>query len=153
MNLMPTEICLDANVFIAALMKNEPLHKEALKLWELIEEEQMDLFEPALVFFEVISALHQKFQLEGLSAQERDTAIDIFYQTNPLVQWQSAFLKLSTELASHLKLKRIYDCSYLAVAMNKKIPFITSDERFLRAGKNIYPAIYSCQDFMNTYGQ
>ncbi|QQR80145.1 MAG: type II toxin-antitoxin system VapC family toxin [Deltaproteobacteria bacterium] len=148
MHLVPTEICLDANIFIAALVKVEPLHQAALELWDKIDEESIDLFEPGLVFFEVISALHQKSQKEGMSHLERDTAIDIFYHTNLIFQWQASVLKTATDLASRLDLKRIYDCSYLAVAMNRKIPFITSDERFLRAGKKIYREIYSCREFL-----
>lgn len=146
--MMTQEVCLDANIFVSALIPTESLHKEALSIIRTVEIRKVDLFEPALILFEVQSALHRK-QLEGiLSSREASEALDHFLQFPLLLLWQPPILKLSTRLVSELSFRKTYDAAYLAVAISRHIPLVTFDEELIRKGKKYSSLVQSGQEFV-----
>lgn len=147
--MLPQELCLDANIFLAALNAKENEHSTSLDLLKLIESEGITLFEPALVVFEVVSVLHRKVMLEEMEVEDFEKLADTFLQLPLLLQWQPVILKLAAQMAKNLSLQNTYDCTYLAVASLRQIPLITFDEELIRKGKKNYKKILSAHEFMH----
>jgi predicted nucleic acid-binding protein len=135
------EACLDANIFVAVLDVREPRHQESLELLEYMEARDVVMMEPAIVGFEVTSVLSRKSMRGDLSAEGAADLIDYFSKLPLLLQWQPPLLRRSSALARQLSLGTAYDCSYLAVAEARDIPFITLDTAFARKAKRVYERI------------
>ena len=140
-------VCLDANVFVASFMPHEEGYAAALRLMELVHEKGWPLYEPAVLPSKVISNLHRKRMEGDLSPDRREEAEDLFFQLPILLQWKPDILKKAGRIAEKLHLKRIYDCSYLAVAMGRGIPLITFDRELLQKGRSVYSGLMSVEDF------
>lgn len=149
--MIPQEICLDANVFISAFIPLEANHENSSKLIELVKTKQIILFEPAIVISEVVSAIHRKIMQDELVSDKGEPLIDLFFQLPLLLQWQAGLMKKSARLASDLSLKRIYDCTYLAVAMAREIPFVTLDDEFIKKGRSLYRQIHTVKSFVKDF--
>lgn len=144
---MVGEICLDANIFVAALA-DEPAREICQSLLQRLEEKDVLFFEPALIVFEVASAMRKKTVLNQLTPVEANKALDIFFQKTLLLQWQSYLLARAAVFSQKMDLKNAYDASYLAVAEGRNIPFVTLDEAFQRKAKTVYKRVYSVEEFL-----
>ncbi len=148
--MIPSEICLDANVFITAMIPEEDGHEASFKIIQMIQERDIPLFEPAIVLFEVISILHRKVSMGELEKEEGEELADLFFQLPLLLQWQPALMKKAVHFARELGLKKIYDCTYLAVAQAREIPLITLDQEFIKKSRKIFRKIQSAREFMES---
>jgi predicted nucleic acid-binding protein len=148
--MLPPEICLDANIFVAAMLPSEPHHEQAQSLLALLEDQDIPLFEPALVLFEVSSAIHRRRLLGELTDKEADKTADLFFQLPLLLQWQSFLIKQAVQIAVKLSCKRMYDFAYLSLAINRDIPLITLDEDLEKRGGKIYKKIHNPEDFLTS---
>lgn len=141
-------LCLDANVFVASVMPHEEGHEAALSLMSLVHENGWSLYGPAILPSEVVSNLYRKYRDGDLSEEKKDEAEDMFFQLPLLLQWKPSLLKKAQAIAAKLGLRRIYDCSYLAVAMEKKIPLVTFDRELVQKGKSVYAGLMSVEAFL-----
>ncbi len=148
---IPHSLCLDANIFLSALYPYELAHEECLETMKFIAENNINLFEPAIVVFEVTSSIHQKCHAGEIPENKRDESIETFLNLPILLEWQMPLLKKSAQLASQMKVKRIYDCSYLALATTRNIPLVTNDEQLLKNGKKLYPKVFSAEQFCHSF--
>lgn len=146
--MIPKELCLDANVFISAMVVVEAAHEKALELFEVIDRHSVPLYEPAVVVFEFSQSLHRKRE-EGIVSQRlQDEILDFFFELPLLLQWQSSLIKRALASARNLSFRRTYDCAYLAVAMARDIPLVTEDQELLKKGRKIHRQLYSLDDFL-----
>lgn len=143
-------VCLDANVFVASLMPNEEGHEAALNLMAFVHENGWPLYEPAILPSEVFSNIHRKCMEGDLSTERKEEAEELFFQLPLLLQWKPELLRKAGRIASKLGLKRIYDCSYLAIAMSQKIPLITFDRELLQKGRTLYAGLKSVDEFVDS---
>jgi predicted nucleic acid-binding protein len=143
-------LCLDANVFVSALMPHEREHEDALCLLETVQEQGWALFEPAILPSEVVSNIHRKFMEGDISEHQREKAAELFFQLPLLLQWKPALMIQAIRIASELSLRRIYDCTYVAVAMKKRIPLVTLDRELLEKGKAVYPSLHTVEGFLKS---
>lgn len=139
---------MDANVFVAALDPREPHFEDSINLIRVIRDRQIALYEPAVVLFEVASALHRKVTGGELLQKRLEPLIDLFFQLPLFLEWQVGLMKKSAQLAEEFSLKRIYDCSYLSIAIARKIPFITLDAEFSKKAIGLYRHIYTAKSFL-----
>ena len=146
--MLPSELCLDANVFVSSMIQKEENHAEALKLLQLIEENNLALFEPKVVLFEVGSAIHRKRLLEDLTDGERDDLIDLFFRLPLLFQWQSSLMIRAASLAKEFSSRGISDSCYIALAERRGIPLISFDADLIKRGRRFYRKIYSVSEFL-----
>lgn len=146
--MLPQEICLDANVFVTAMIPEEEGHEAALEVVKTTERQGIPLFEPALVLFEFASALHRKMVSGELYLEEKIKLLDHFLRLPLLLQWQPAVMKETARLAADLGFKTVYDCAYLAVASLRVIPLITMDAEIVKKGRKIFGQIYSPKNFL-----
>lgn len=140
------ELCLDANIFVAALSPQEHHHKEALLLIQDIRIQTKTLYEPALVLYEVNMALYRKQRSGEMSTQDSEDLSEKFSQLPILFQWTPETTQLTHQLARQLSFTHIYDVSYLALAMMRNIPLVTFDEELLRKGKKVHRLLFGAHD-------
>lgn len=148
---MTHEICLDANFFVACLT-DEAEHDTALHLLTLLLEQDYAFFEPALIGFEVTSALRKKILLNQMTAAESQEALETFAKFPLLLQWQTPLLLKALHHANALGFKNAYDMSYLAVAMTKNIPCVTLDREFCKKAKKVYKKVNTVEGFLDQMG-
>lgn len=148
--MQPSHLCLDANVIIASLLRQEKFHQSATKIIDHVFQKNLLLFEPAVVVYEVVSALHRK-SLEGeFNRESCDRLIHFLDQLPMMIQWQPGFAKEGAEIAFKFSLKKINDFCYLAVASARNIPLITLDKPFLNRARNEFKKVYSADEFANS---
>ena len=144
----PGELCLDANIFIEAMVPGGGDQDAALEVLKVVHENDIALYEPAVVVFETASAFHRKVLLGELTPEECDRLSDLFFQLPLLLQWQSSLLKKSAKLAAELSLPRLSDCAYLALASMREIPLVTLDEDLIKKGRKVYGRVQSPAAFL-----
>lgn len=135
------ELCLDANIFIAALSRTEEHHKTCLEILKKVQEEQILLYEPALALYEVVSALHKKTMKGEMTSGETERLFDYLFKLPLLFQWKSDLMKKTREVATKLDSIKIDDSSYLALALLRDIPLVTLDEELRKKGRKIFRKI------------
>ncbi|MBI2082982.1 MAG: type II toxin-antitoxin system VapC family toxin [Deltaproteobacteria bacterium] len=135
------ELCLDANIFIAALSSSEEHHKICHDVLKKVQEEQVLLYEPGLVLYEVVSALHKKTMKGEMTSEEVEVLIDHLFKLPLLFQWKSNLIKETQQVATKLDSTKVYDSSYLALARVRDIPLITLDEGLRKKGRKIFRKI------------
>lgn len=142
-----SEICLDANVFIASLTR-EPDQEACLELMSRLDLDQTALFEPALLVFEVTSSFRKKQAAGNLLSEEAEEGLEIFFNLPLLLQWQDFLMKKSLQIAGQLRFKNTYDSCYLAVAQAREIPLVTLDLEFKRRAQSCYKRIFTVEEFL-----
>jgi predicted nucleic acid-binding protein len=146
--MIPNELCLDANIFIAAMVPGEEDHDAALEVLRIVQENDIPLYEPAVAVFEVVSAFYRKTLLGELNPQESERLNDLFFQLPLLLQWQTSLMKKASKIAAELSFKRLYDCTYLAVASAREMPFVTLDAELAKKGRRIHGKVHSPASFL-----
>jgi predicted nucleic acid-binding protein len=120
-------ICIDANV-VVALVTAERFSRTAFALWQELTKRDWQALAPALLRYEVTSALHRKvlrgtMDLEDARQALREAlALDIHYLDPPDLSLR-AF-----ELAASFRRPAAYDAHYLALANHLNCAFWTADE-------------------------
>lgn len=143
------ELCLDASILVASVTPQEPGHQAAIELIQHILQHDIALFEPALVCFEVVSAVSRKNRAGDLTDDEASRVSDFLFQLPLLLQWQQDILERARRYARELSFKNIYDCTYLAVATGREIPLVTLDEELIVKGRRIFKQVYSPAEFLH----
>ncbi len=148
----PQELCLDANIFLAAWSPEEPFQEVSLKLLRQIERHRIPLFEPAVVLFEITSVIHRKIYLKELNRELGQKMLDLFLELPLLLLWQPKILRLAERMANELSVKRINDCSYLAVASDRDIPLVTLDTQLLKNGQKFLRKVMTPELALKSFG-
>lgn len=149
--MIPSEICLDANIFIAAMIKKEEHHEEAFKTLRIATENSSVFFEPFVVLSEVAGFFHRKRMAGELKPEEAEELTDSFFGIPLLLMWKGSMMQRAQKIAEVMASKRLHDSIYLAVAEKRKIPLITLDRELLKKGKKIYGEISTPQKFLQRY--
>lgn len=126
--MVETKVCVDAS-FMVALLVPESFSRTALVRWEEWVLGDVGIIAPALLRYEVISALYRK-ALRGLitwedsqAAQAHFLALDIEFQDPQVLPVRVA------ELARFFQRPNTYDAFYLALAEHVDCLLWTADER------------------------
>lgn len=146
------ELCLDANILVAAVTPQEPQHRVAKEIIQYVLQNSIALFEPAVLCFEVISAISRKNSAGDLTDDETTRISNFIFQLPLLLQWQQDILEKARRYARELNFKNIYDCTYLAVSMGREIPLVTLDNELLAKGRRVYQQIFDPAAFLTRQG-
>jgi len=130
--MVESKVCVDAS-FMVALLVPESFSQNALALWEEWVLGDVEILAPALLRYEVISALYRK-GLRGLvtwedsqAAQAQFLALDIEFQDPPALPIRAV------ELARFYQRPNTYDAFYLALVEYLDCFLWTADERLYNA--------------------
>ena len=134
-----TKFVIDANVAIKWLFP-EVHHQDALRL---LDQQNNELFVPDFFFSEIGNILWKKVrrgEIDLKTSQEHFQdilAVDFqIYSSNILVPF-------ALEIAVRTQ-QAVYDCVYLALAVQKNCQMVTADERFLNSLQGDSLASYLC---------
>ncbi|HUA61654.1 MAG TPA: type II toxin-antitoxin system VapC family toxin [Verrucomicrobiae bacterium] len=141
---MPETFVLDCSV-AAKWVFPEPDRAAAMDLFERWSSGEIFLIAPALLlaeFASLVAKRNRRREISGAQAAEADSMMTAcsprLYETRPLIL-PSLALSLRYQLS-------LWDCVYLALAIEHNCPVYTADQRLVRAGKNRYPSIRLVQD-------
>lgn len=129
---MNTTVCVDASLVVALLVP-ECYTAETTALWEQWIKQDVRIAAPALLGYEVTSALYRKvFQgkiakEDGQAALEHFLAMDI--ESIHIPELHREAIKLAVEFNR----PNTYDTHYLALSNNLACPLWTADERLFNA--------------------
>ncbi len=141
------DLCLDANVFVSAVIPTEATHDVSLRLLKNIVRRNVDLYEPEVVLFEVSHALHRKLTMNEISEKNFEDIMDYFYRLPILLQWREKIMRRASTLARKLSFSGIADCAYLAIAEFQNTTLLTWDDELIRKGKTLYKNIKRVDQF------
>lgn len=118
---MIDSVVVDANVVVKWVVAEE--HSAEARLLT-----RMRLSAPGLLFIECANLLWKKVRLGELKPEDAYTGLD-FIMISPVEIVGSAHL-LKSAIRISIDLKHpVYDCLYLALAQQRKIPLVTADGR------------------------
>ena len=130
---------IDSSVAVKWVL-NEPGRNESLRLLDAYESARLTLIAPSLLLAEVASVLSKRSWRKQLTKAQAREAFRLFEVRAPLLvdirEHMSSALELS--MAHHLAL---YDCLYLALALERSGDLVTADERLHRATFRAYPFV------------
>lgn len=116
---------LDASVALKWFI-DEDKSSEARRLVRLIKQDKVSVYVPPIFPFEVVNILSLK---ENISSQSLFASIGFLYSLNlrPGINSEE-FLVKSATLSKNFKIT-VYDASYVALAQDLKIGFLTADKK------------------------
>lgn len=145
---MQGAICLDANVLVRFLAKDESTDVTT-RLFDHIQEEGLLVYAPAISHFEFAGALAKKLKLKILSLSDIRLAMEHLDKIPLILFWKTELLMQAHTLCVQ-GLPSFYDATYVATAKLNNIPFITEDLDLKKKAKVFYPNVFTVTEWTNT---
>jgi predicted nucleic acid-binding protein len=136
---MPDIFVLDCSV-AAKWVLPEPDRAPALRLFARYESGEISLIAPDLLLAEFASLLAKRNRLKQISAAEAHRAFELMTKCAPrLFDMRPRFSRaLNLSLLHQMSL---WDCVYVALAIEHQCPLLTADRRLFRAGGGRHPSL------------
>ena len=136
---MPDKFVLDCSV-AAKWVLPEPDRVPALDLFERYASGDMLLIAPDLILAEFASLVGKRNRRKQISAAQAHEAYALMTKCAPrLYDTRPRFLR-ALDLSLQYQMS-LWDCVYLALALEHDCPVLTADLRLFRAGKGRNPAV------------
>ena len=136
---------VDASVAAKWVLPEED-QSRALQLEERYQDEEIDLMAPSLLIAEVGNVLWKRVRRRELPLPAASRCFQQLLKDSPILL-DSVDVSLS---ALHLAIahdQTVYDCLYLAWALEQRCDLITADEHFFRAMRPAFPCVHLLKDF------
>ena len=131
---MKRAVCVDAGA-IVALLASEKYTVPVSARWKTWIEDDLRILAPALLGYEVTSALSRKVIRSAIDPQDCQAALQHFVEMDiEYIRLPELHLKANT-LAKQFNRPSTYDAHYLAVADHFSCPLWTADERLFNTVK------------------
>jgi predicted nucleic acid-binding protein len=107
------------------------LPEEHTELAATLLNEHIALYAPDLLFLEVGSVVWQRARKGSVREEDARAVLDglVGLDLNVTHSWQIAQSALSLALSTN---QTIYDCTYLAVAVERNVPLVTADRKLVQ---------------------
>lgn len=132
-------LVVDASV-VAKWFLPEEGRPAAMVLFDSYLYGEIDLKAPALLAAEVTNVFAKRYRRKELTLEQARTAFVLFEKRLPTLVPVDDFLASAYHL-SLLHHLAVYDCLYLALAMQQGCDLITADDRLFRATAPAYPFV------------
>jgi len=119
---------------------SEPGRELALQLLEQHETGEVSLIAPDLLLTEFASLLAKRNRRKQISADHAIQALSLMGRYSPKLFDTHSRLRHALELSLHYQLS-LWDCVYLALAVEHNCPLITADERLFRGAVARHPLL------------
>ena len=132
-------IVVDASVVVKWLAP-EPERQQAIQLLTLYKEEKVDLIAPYLLLSEVGNVLRRRVRVGDLTPDQGRQCFERLLDHLPLLVGSPEMNRSAFELAiahDHT----VYDCTYLACALERQCDLVTADARFFKAVGSAFSAV------------
>jgi predicted nucleic acid-binding protein len=133
---MPETLVVDCSV-AASWILPEPGRGQALRWLEQGESGEVSLIAPDLLLAEFASLIAKRTRRKQISAAQ---AFRLMEQSIVHLFETRSLLGTALELALHNQMS-LWDCVYLALALERDCPLITADRRLFRASRGRHTAI------------
>jgi predicted nucleic acid-binding protein len=120
---------------------------EALALQDLYAEEKVKLIAPQILVIEVGSALAKRCRREELTPGAAHRCFEQLLEDSPALHGSEHINRAAFRLAVEHH-RPIYDCLYLALALDYGCDLVTADEKFVRAMQEAFPCICLLKDYV-----
>ncbi len=138
-------LIVDASVAVKWFL-NEPGTAQALAIEELYRNEALDVLAPSLIVPEVQNVFWKRVRRGEMSACQAQRCADQFLLECPILVDSAPVHRSALELAlAHGH--PVYDCLYLALALDCRCDLVTADERFFAAMRRAYPCLRLLADY------
>lgn len=114
----------------------EPGHLAADALLAEAIDGQRDLLAPDLIVAEFTNTLWKKIRREECSDDDAEQILDLWEVDRPRLVETAPLARRALELAVRLG-QPVYDCLYLAAAIDHEAALVTADVRLARAGRAV----------------
>lgn len=126
---MPTpDTVVDASVVVKWVLP-EPSRREALRLLRSYRDGQVRLIAPTLLISEFSNVLCKRYCRGQLTAAQAIQAFRLFQINAPILVSDREPIGEAIRLAMHSG-QAVYDCLYLALAIQNGCEMVTADRRF-----------------------
>ena len=136
---MPEEFVLDCSV-AAKWVLPEPDRAPALGWFERYAAGEVLLIAPDLLLAEFASLIAKRHRRKEISAEQAHAAFRLMAKCAPRLFDMRPRLPRALELSLQYQLS-LWDCVYLALALERDCPVLTADRRLFRAGKVGHPSV------------
>ncbi len=128
-------IVIDAGV-VLALVLPLPFSTQATERIRSLRQSREEIFAPALLEYEVCSALRRAVTRDVLDAEAAAAALDLIaaVRINPITPASSLHVR-ALSWAARLNHSKAYDAHYLALAEEMGCHLLTADSRLARAAQ------------------
>ena len=137
---MNTTVCLDASLVVAILLP-ERYSARAMELWELWINQDVRTVAPALLGYEVTSAIYRKALQGKITWQDSQAALQQFLAMDIEIIHLPELHSAAHALAQQFNRSNTYDAHYLALANHLTCPLWTADERLYNTVKEEFDLI------------
>ena len=136
---MPETFVLDCSVAAKWLLP-EPDRAPALGLFERYAAGEILLIAPDILLSEFASLLAKRNRRKQLSAAQAHEAFSLMTKCAPRLFETHPRLLRALDLSLQRQLS-LWDCIYLALAVEYDCPVLTADRRLFRVGKGAHPPV------------
>lgn len=134
------KVCVDASLVLKWLVPEEGSEK-ALSLYKKWEEQGVLLLAPGLIDHEVGTTLRQKVLRGSLHPDDFYMVYDFYKRLNLMLLHPVDLVPEALAIAAAISQPTIYDVSYLLLAKEQGIDFVTADKRFFDAAGPLFPFV------------
>ena len=138
-------VCVDANI-VVSLVTSEVQSRKALALWTEWMERDYKVVAPALLGYEVASALRRKVARGSLSREDAKRSLETALSLDLELVDPGQHLLQALDLAAELQRPSLHDAAYLALAKILQCEFWTADESLYSAIKPGFRLIRCIRD-------
>jgi predicted nucleic acid-binding protein len=136
---MPDTFVLDCSV-AAKWVLPEPGRAPALELFERYASGQVLLIAPDILLAEFASLVAKRNRRKQISAGQAHEAFSLMTKSAPKLFDTRPRLSRALDLSLQHQLS-LWDCVYLALALEHDCPVLTADLRLFRAGRSGHPSV------------
>jgi predicted nucleic acid-binding protein len=136
---MPETFVLDCSV-AAKWVFPEPGRAPALELFERYASGNVLLVAPDILLAEFASLVAKRSRRKQISDGQAHQAFSLMLKCAPRLYEMRPRLRHALDLSLRTQLS-LWDCVYLALALEQNCPVLTADRRLFRAGKGRHPSI------------
>ena len=140
---MPDTFVLDCSV-AAKWVLPESGRGAALELFERYESGEILLIAPDILVAEFASLVAKRNRRRQISAVQAHQAFELMTRCVPRLVDTRPLLFRALDLSMRHQLS-LWDCIYLALALDRDCPALTADLRLFRAGSGRHPALMLLQ--------
>jgi len=122
----------------------EPDRAPALRLFDRYSWGEISLIAPDLLLVEFASLISKRNRRKQISMSQAREAFQLMVQCAPRLFDMRPLVDRALDLSLKYKMS-LWDCVYVALAMEYQCPFLTADQRLYRAGSGRHPFVQLIQ--------